>query len=74
MLGDTTSNRSSILVGSYNCFSYSMEIKEKVMEEVTISKAEYESLKEADAFLDALYAAGLDSWEGYDLAQDILNE
>lgn len=74
MLGDTTSNRSSILVGSYNCFSYSMEIKEKVMEEVTISKEEYEALKQADAFLDALKEAGVDNWDGYDYALDILNE
>lgn len=35
-------------------------------EQVTISKAEYKQLKEAAAMLDALIAAGVDNWTGYD--------
>lgn len=34
-------------------------------EMVTISKKEYEQLKEDSNFLNALRAAGVDNWEGY---------
>jgi hypothetical protein len=37
-------------------------------ETITISRAEYESLKEDSNFLNALYAAGVDNWDGYDEA------
>ena len=43
-------------------------------EMVTITKASYDRLQEADAFLDALEAAGVDNWDGYAMARDILNE
>ena len=43
---------------------------------VTISKEEYESLLEDRRFLEALRAAGVDNWEGYEYAfedEDELN-
>ena len=44
------------------------------MESVTISKAEYEQLLEDQQFLKALYAAGVDNWEWYEEALNILDE
>ena len=41
---------------------------------VTISKKEYESLKEDAAWLRALEAAGVDNWDGYDFARELLQE
>jgi hypothetical protein len=43
-------------------------------ETVTIPKTEYESLQKEAKFLEALRAAGVDNWEGWDYAIDILNE
>ena len=40
------------------------------MEEVSISKDEYDELKSDSAFLAALMAAGVDNWEGYEIAQE----
>lgn len=44
--------------------------KEKIAEgdKVTISKEEYEELKERNSFLERLEAAGVDNWEGYSYA------
>lgn len=39
---------------------------------VTITTLEYESLLQDSAFLGALDAAGVDGWDGYDFAQEIL--
>ena len=42
------------------------------MEEmVTITKTEYDNLKEDRGWLRCLEAAGIDNWEGYDQAIDI---
>lgn len=41
---------------------------------VTISKTEYESLLEDSAWLNALESAGVDNWDGYDFARDLLQE
>jgi len=41
--------------------------------QVTISRKEYERLLAAQAKLDALEAAGVDNWSGYDDAMEILN-
>lgn len=35
-------------------------------ETVTISKTDYDELRIAQAELEALYAAGVDNWEGFD--------
>lgn len=43
-------------------------------ETVTISKAEHDRLVAASDKLDALEAAGVDNWSGYDVAMQILNE
>lgn len=43
-------------------------------EEVTISFEKYQSLREAELFLDALEAVGVDEWEGYDQAKELLME
>ena len=37
-------------------------------DQITISKEEYEKLKERDSFLERLEAAGVDNWEGYGYA------
>jgi hypothetical protein len=41
---------------------------------VTIRQSEYDSLREDSAFLNALVAAGVDNWNGYEEAQAILEE
>ena len=43
-------------------------------ETVTISKEEYDKLNDSERFLNALEAAGVDNWDGYGYAQDILEE
>ena len=40
---------------------------------VTITKKEYEKLKEDRRLLEALVAAGIDNWDGYDEAIAILD-
>lgn len=39
-------------------------------ETVTISKKEYDELVDAAMWADALDAAGVDCWDGYDFAQE----
>lgn len=39
---------------------------------VTISKTEYDELKEKELILRALVNCGVDNWEGYDDAMDYL--
>jgi hypothetical protein len=41
---------------------------------VTLTREEYNKLLEAKRFLRALEAAGVDNWEGYDIAKDILEK
>jgi hypothetical protein len=41
---------------------------------ITVDRKSYQILVEESRFLHALYAAGVDNWEGYELAQDILEE
>ena len=43
-------------------------------EMVTISKEEYESLKEDSEILDCLRACGVDNWQGWDDAMDMYHE
>ena len=44
------------------------------MEEmVEITKSEYDKLLVASDFLDSLRAAGVDNWDGYDIAIDLMN-
>lgn len=43
-------------------------------ETVTISKKEYESLLEDRKWRIALENAGVDNWEGYDYACELMNE
>lgn len=42
-------------------------------DQIVISKKEYQTLRENDRFLDALEAAGVDNWEGYDIACRFFN-
>ena len=42
------------------------------METVTISKKEYDELVEDQKMLRALEGAGVDNWEGYDYAMQLL--
>ena len=39
---------------------------------VSISSGDLDKLYDRSAFLNALEAAGVDNWEGYDVAQDML--
>lgn len=41
---------------------------------IEISKEDYGEMQERLIWLDALEAAGLDNWEGVDLARDIMEE
>ena len=43
-------------------------------EMVTISADQYEQLLEDSSWLSALRGAGVDNWEGYDYAMEILRE
>lgn len=43
-------------------------------ETVTIAKSEYERLVEDSEWLGCLEAAGVDNWEGYEFARDLMNE
>mgnify|MGYP001306822654 CR=1 FL=1 len=38
---------------------------------ITISKNEYEMLKEVQNFFESLEAAGVDNWQGFDFAVEI---
>ena len=40
-------------------------------ETVTISKKEYDKMVDELFFLDCLRSAGIDNWEGYDMACDM---
>lgn len=41
-------------------------------ETVTITKKEYENLLSSQAFLNALEDAGVDNWQGYEHAQEAM--
>lgn len=41
---------------------------------ILISMARYDELAEDSDFLNALQAAGVDNWEGYGFAQDMMEE
>lgn len=43
-------------------------------ETITITKAEYDSLKEDENLLLALQSAGVDNWEGYSYARELMTE
>lgn len=43
-------------------------------ETITITKAEYNSLKEDQDLLLALQSAGVDNWEGYSYARELQAE
>ena len=39
---------------------------------VKITRAKYEQLLECNNFLEALQASGVDNWEGYEAAQEMI--
>ena len=41
---------------------------------ITISKEEYEELLKDSQFLDCLRGAGVDNWDGYDHAMEMMQE
>lgn len=43
-------------------------------EQITIDKRDYDELLEDQRFLEALRAAGVDNWDGYELAQEIIGD
>ena len=46
----------------------------KPIDIVTITKKEYERLLDDYYFLNALRDTGVDNWEGYDIAKDLINK
>lgn len=44
------------------------------MRNITITVSDYDELLEAKRMLDALEAAGVDNWEGFEYAQEMFNE
>ena len=58
----------SLIVNGQNFMVNNME------ETVTISKKEYEELQKDQWFLECLRGAGVDNWEGYDCAREMMNE
>lgn len=42
-------------------------------EDITITKKEHDDLLQDQKILRALYGAGVDNWEGYDVALDDLD-
>lgn len=74
---DAFEDREIPLTGDNENYMLDINIEEKgeenVTEEtVTISKEEYEGLMEDVAFLRCLEAAGVDNWEGYGFAWDMM--
>lgn len=49
------------------------DIVTQLKEESSIKQEDLIALRAASAELDALYAAGVDSWEGYEYAMEMLN-
>lgn len=47
---------------------------DKLQEIVTITQQEYDRLYEVDTFMYCLEAAGVDNWDGYDFAKEILED
>lgn len=43
-------------------------------ETITIPKSEYDQLLEDQKWLYCLEAAGVDNWDGFDYAKDLLSE
>ena len=43
-------------------------------ETVTISKSRYDSLLDAERWVECLNAAGVDNWEGYAMAQEMCSD
>jgi len=41
---------------------------------ITISQDEYDQLRRDSEFLECLYSAGVDNWNGYEYAQDMMEE
>jgi hypothetical protein len=41
---------------------------------ITIKRKEYTRLQERDQWLECLEAAGVDNWDGYEYAQELLTD
>lgn len=48
--------------------------KSKLDEQTTISQSELQKLRAFKAELNALYAEGVENWDGYEIAMEMLNE
>lgn len=44
------------------------------MSKIEIDEREYNALKRDSQWLSCLEQAGVDNWEGYDMAQDMMSE
>ena len=46
----------------------------EMSEKVEITKEEYDELVADQKFLNALFAGGVDNWDGYEMALDMLED
>jgi hypothetical protein len=49
-------------------------MNDEIEDLVTIERERLVELEETEQFLRALGAAGVDNWEGYEMAQDIVDD
>lgn len=54
--------------------SPTIEHAERPEEMVSLTAAEYSELMRKSELLDALYAAGVDNWDGYEIAMDMIKQ
>lgn len=52
----------------------SKKLRPDDLSQITITKKEYERLLKRDEWLSYLEAAGVDSWDGCDVARELYNE
>ncbi|KKK87181.1 hypothetical protein LCGC14_2755790 [marine sediment metagenome] len=60
--------------GDHQAIENNHKTIDELQKQLAVSRDENNHLKEREQLLNALEAAGVDNWEGYDVAMDILNE
>lgn len=67
-------NNSSLLDIINHTEALVQQIEYMTTDDVIVSKKEYNRLLKCDEFLLCLQSAGVDNWDGYDIAQGLMNE
>ena len=49
-------------------------INDKAVETITIPASEYRELVASQNFLEALQGCGVDNWDGYEMAQEMMSD